>query len=100
MNWGGSGGFGVATTTASIWFGGVLLFLAGIGEFFLGNTFPMLVFFGYGAHFLTQATTFIPMFNALGFFSPSGEGAPAQGITPTFEASFGTFFPILLQSKT
>lgn len=47
VTWRGSGGFGVATTTNSIFFGGVLLTLAGIGEFILGNTFPFIVFMGY-----------------------------------------------------
>ena len=60
VNWGGSAGFGVASLCASVWFGGILLYIAGIGEFLLGNTFPMMVFFGYGSHFLVQATTFIP----------------------------------------
>lgn len=91
VNWGGSGGNGVATTCASIWFGCALLFIAGTGEFILGNTFPMIVFFGYGAHFATQATTFIPWFNSLGFFSPTGDGAPIEGLTPTFLSSFGMY---------
>jgi succinate-acetate transporter protein len=34
-------------------FGGLLLIISGLLEFFLGNTFPSVVFFGYGAHFLT-----------------------------------------------
>lgn len=88
MAWRGSGGFGVATTTASIFFGGILLILAGIGEFFLGNTFPFVVFMGYGAHFLTYSTTFIPFFHAIAFFNP--EAPPGQdAITPTFAASYG-----------
>jgi succinate-acetate transporter protein len=35
------------------YFGGMLLIISGLLEFFLGNTFPSVVFFGYGAHFLT-----------------------------------------------
>lgn len=46
MAWRGSGGFGVATTMASLWFGGWLLTIAGIGEFILHNTFPFIVFMG------------------------------------------------------
>jgi uncharacterized protein len=49
MSWRGSGGtFGTPSTTCSIWFGGLLLMVGGIGEFILGNTFPFVVFFGYG----------------------------------------------------
>lgn len=86
MGWRGSGGFAIATTTCSIWFGGVLLLLAGIGEFILGNTFPFLVFMGYGCHFLTFATTFIPWFNAVGFYAP---GNDPNVMSAEFAASFG-----------
>lgn len=58
MGWQGSGGLAVATSGSTIWFGGVLLFLAGIGEFLLGNNFPMIVFLSYGAHLMAYATTF------------------------------------------
>lgn len=88
MTWRGSGGFGVATTTDSIFFGGVLLTLAGIGEFILGNTFPFIVFMGYGAHFFTYATTFMPFFHAIGFFAPDVAAGQSQ-ITPTFASSYG-----------
>lgn len=48
----------------------------------------MLVFFGYGAHFLTFATTFIPWFNAIGFYTPTGNASPIN-ITAPFAAGFG-----------
>ncbi|KAL5113253.1 hypothetical protein ACEQ8H_008880 [Pleosporales sp. CAS-2024a] len=79
MGWRGSGGLAVATTGPTIWFGGVLLFLAGIGEFLLGNNFPMIVFLAYGAHLMAYATTFIPLVNAIGFFNPDGSGIGSPG---------------------
>lgn len=90
VGWRGSGGFAVATTTPTIWFGGMLLILAGIGEFILGNNFPMIVFLAYGAHLLSFGTLFIPWFNAVGFFGAdgSGMGSPAKQ-SPEFLASFG-----------
>lgn len=94
MTWSGSGGFAVATTTVSIWFGGLLLIIAGIMEFLLGNTFPMMVFLAYGAHLLSFATTFIPSFNAVGFFNPDGSGMGTPGAknqTSVFLASYGGF---------
>lgn len=92
MGWRGAGGNAVATTTCSFWFGGILLIIAGFGEFILGNTFPMMVFIGYGAHFLTFATLFIPWFNAAGFFAPNTQGTPGEGLmNPQFLASFGEF---------
>lgn len=85
MSWRGSGALGTPTTTCSIWFGGLLLIIGGIGEFILGNTFPFVVFFGYGAHFLTYATTFMPFYGAVAF-AAQGD---AYNVTPTFAASFG-----------
>ncbi|KAF1363674.1 hypothetical protein EJ07DRAFT_103002 [Lizonia empirigonia] len=98
MGWQGSGGSSIATTTVNIWFGGVLLILAGFGEFLLSNTFPMMVFLAYGAHFLTYATTFIPAFNAIGFFNPDGSGIGSPGVanqTPMFTASYA-FYPMVM----
>ncbi|KAF3054103.1 hypothetical protein E8E11_011671 [Didymella keratinophila] len=98
MGWQGAGGSSVATTTANIFFGGVLLFIAGTGEFLLGNTFPMMVFFAYGAHFFTYATLFIPWFNAIGYFNPDGSGIGSPGPTnqtATFTASFA-FYPLVM----
>ena len=103
MGWQGSGGSSVATTTVNIWFGGVLLFLAGIGEFLLGNTFPMMVFFAYGAHFLSFATTFIPWYNAIGYFNPDGSGIGSPGPqnqTAMFTASYGMCTPHLTHLRT
>lgn len=92
VGWQGSGGLSVATTTINIWFGGMLLIIAGIGEFLLGNTFLMMVFLAYGAHFLSYATTFIPYYNAIGFFNPDGSSLGGPGIenqTSVFMASYG-----------
>jgi succinate-acetate transporter protein len=98
VGWRGSGGLAVATTGPTIWFGGMLLILAGIGEFILGNNFPMIVFLAYGAHLLSFATTFIPWFNAIGFFNPDGSGIGSPGATnqsPVFLSSFGMLQSIL-----
>lgn len=89
MGWRSSGGtFATATTTASIFFGGVLLTLGGIGEFILGNTFPSLVFFAYGAHFFTYATTFIPYYGAVAWNAKT-PGASEFSPGPSFAAGFG-----------
>jgi len=92
VGWQGSGGLSVATGTVNIFFGGMLLILAGIGEFLLGNTFPMMVFLGYGAHFFAYATTFVPAFNSIGYFNPDGSGTGSPGTsnqTSVFLASYG-----------
>lgn len=61
--------------------------LSGIGEFLLGNTFPSVVFFAYGSHFLTVAATFTPSFAAISYYTSDG----SQKQTPEFLISFGTF---------
>jgi uncharacterized protein len=72
---------------ANYFFGGLLLILSGIGEFLLGNTFPSVVFMGYGAHFLTSAATFTPAFAAISSYTTDG----SMTQTPTFLASFGVY---------
>ena len=56
-------------------------------EFFLGNTFPSVVFFGYGAHFLTFGATFQPFYAAISSYTIDG----SQTQTPAFMASFGFY---------
>lgn len=66
------------------------MFFAGIFEFILGNTFPFVVFMGYGAHFLTFATTFMPFFNTLNFYSGDSVTS-AKSLTPMWAAGFGEY---------
>jgi len=62
----------------------MLLIISGALEFLLGNTFPSVVFFGYGAHFITFAATFQPFYSAISLYTTNG----SQTQTPTFLASF------------
>ncbi|TVY40246.1 Protein alcS [Lachnellula occidentalis] len=87
MGWRGASGF-PATNGANYAFGGLLMILSGIGEFILGNTFPSVVFFAYGANFLTLATTHTPSFAAISSYTTDG----SQNQTPEFLASFGYYF--------
>ncbi|KAH8710246.1 plasma membrane ammonium transporter [Phaeosphaeriaceae sp. PMI808] len=98
MGWRGSGGLSIATTTINIWFGGMLLVIAGIGEFLHGNNFTMMVFLAYGAHFLSYATTFIPFYNSIGFFNPDGSGLGSPGVenqTAIFMASYAFYLAVM-----
>lgn len=85
MGWAGSGGAAAATTTDSIWFGGMLLGIAGLMEFLLGNTYTFVVFMTFSAHFLTFATSTIPWFNALAPYTTDGTVTP----TPMWVSGFG-----------
>ncbi|USW59471.1 Putative acetate transporter GPR1/FUN34/SatP family [Septoria linicola] len=97
LGWRGAGGAAQSSVGATIWFGGLLLWLAGLGEFILGNTFPFLVFMGYGAHFLTFGTTFMPMFNAVSAYTSGNPyiGEMNQEQTAAFANSYG-FYPLSL----
>ncbi|KAH6713606.1 hypothetical protein BKA61DRAFT_688652 [Leptodontidium sp. MPI-SDFR-AT-0119] len=68
MGWRGASGL----SATAYFFGGLLLVVSGLLEFFLGNTFPSVVFVSYGAHFLTFAATFQPFSNAIAAYSPDG----------------------------
>jgi succinate-acetate transporter protein len=48
MGWGGAGGGGAATVGLSYFFGGMLQVIGSILEFFIGNTFPFVVFGSFG----------------------------------------------------
>ncbi|TVY25199.1 Protein alcS [Lachnellula hyalina] len=72
---------------ATYFFGGMLLIISGLLEFFPVNTFPCVVFFGYGGHFLTFGATFQPFHNAVATYTSDG----TQDLTP----GFGTFLPFL-----
>ncbi|KAF1939822.1 plasma membrane ammonium transporter [Clathrospora elynae] len=98
MGWHGAVGLGIATCIVSIFFGSMLMILAGVGEFLLGNTFPMIVFFTYGAHFLSYGTTFVPSYNAIEYFKADGSGLGGPGHanqTPMFLASYSSYFVVL-----
>lgn len=66
------------------------MLVGGLLEFFLGNTFPAVVFFSFGAFWLSFAGTLVPQFNAFGAYAPVGATSPAEGLaTQGFNASFG-----------
>ncbi len=44
--------------------GGMLMFVGGLLEFVLGNTFPSVVFTTFGAFWFTYGATLVPSFNA------------------------------------
>lgn len=48
MGWHGAGGAGAASTGVFFFMGGLLMVLGGVMEFLLGNTFPFVLFCGYG----------------------------------------------------
>jgi uncharacterized protein len=65
--------------------------LGGLLEFFLGNTFPTVVFLSFGAFWLSYGGTLLPQFNAYAAYAPTDATSPAAGLQTTgFNASFGS----------
>ncbi|KAE8452458.1 hypothetical protein EG329_000360 [Mollisiaceae sp. DMI_Dod_QoI] len=93
MGWRGASGLN-ATIGPTYFFGGLLLIIAGILEFFLGNTFPCVVFFGFGAHHLSFAATFQPFYNAIAAYSPDGSQTQTPGFANSF-AFYAVFMALL-----
>lgn len=66
------------------------MMVGGLLEFFLGNTFPFVVFFSFGAFWLTFGGTLLPQFGAYAAYAPADATSPAEGLATTgFNASFG-----------
>ncbi|KAH8662580.1 hypothetical protein BX600DRAFT_437959 [Xylariales sp. PMI_506] len=92
MGWRGAGGTGAASIPSYFFFGGVLMLIGGLLEFFLGNTFPSVVFSSFGAFWLTFGGTLVPSFYAYGLYAPADATSEAAGLaTQGFNASFGFF---------
>lgn len=89
LGWRGAGGLGAAEVGAYYFFGGLLMVLGGLLEFFLGNTFPFVVFGSFGAFWLTFAATLTPYFNASAAYDPTNPAAASTN--PTFAATFAYF---------
>ncbi|KAK9448923.1 GPR1/FUN34/yaaH family-domain-containing protein [Limtongia smithiae] len=91
IGWRGAGQSGAASTGAFIFVGGLLLFISGILEFFLGNTFSFVVFCVFGGFWFSLAGTLIPSFNSVGAYSATGESLVLGLSTKGFNASFAFY---------
>ncbi|GKT45339.1 protein alcS [Colletotrichum spaethianum] len=90
MGWRGAGGSGAAGIGAYFFFGGLLMFVGGLLEWVLGNTFPSVVFLTFSAFWFTFGATLNPSFAAFSSYAPAGSTSGAAGLTTQgFNASFG-----------
>ncbi|KAK4450810.1 GPR1/FUN34/yaaH family-domain-containing protein [Podospora aff. communis PSN243] len=87
MGWRGADQNGFANNGANWFCGGLLLFLGGLLEFFLGHTFAFVVYAAYGGFFLALGATLTPGFNAEAPYMTSSAVLDA-----TFYQSFGFFY--------
>lgn len=66
------------------------MFVGGLLEWVLGNTFPSVVFLTFSAFWLTFGATLNPSFAAFSSYAPAGAASGAAGLTTRgFNASFG-----------
>ncbi|KAB8211072.1 GPR1/FUN34/yaaH family-domain-containing protein [Aspergillus parasiticus] len=70
MEWRGAGG------GTAYFFGGLLMILAAVLEFILGNTFIFVVFSSYAAFWLSLAATLTPFYAAYTAYEPSNPTNP------------------------
>lgn len=66
----------------------MLMVIGGILEFFLGNTFPCVVFLTFGAFWLSFGGTLNPAFAAVSSYDDAKTNVSGAA-TPGFNASFG-----------
>ncbi|KJK65728.1 Mitochondrial 18 KDa protein MTP18 [Aspergillus parasiticus SU-1] len=90
MEWRGAGGFGAATVGTAYFFGGLLMILAAVLEFILGNTFIFVVFSSYAAFWLSLAATLTPFYAAYTAYEPSNPTNP--GFNNSYGAMSGWYF--------
>lgn len=113
MGWRGAGDFGVATMyvqpifhktsvchllkpalfgcVSAVYFfmGGLLMFLSGILEWVLGNTFPATVFCSFGGFWFAFGGTLNPNFGAYSFYATDIEKPTTGMAAPAFNSSLG-----------
>jgi len=94
MGWRGAGGGGAGILPVFIFFGGMLQIIGGTMEWILGNTFPSVLFFTYGAFWLVQGATLQPFYCVGGAYSPTGNCAEGA-TTPEYFATVGFYLVCL-----
>ncbi|CAI7572250.1 unnamed protein product [Penicillium pancosmium] len=94
MGWRGSGGNGGAVLPVYIFFGGLVQILGAIGEWIIGNTFPCVVFFTYGAFWVVQGTMNMPFYAVGQNYSPTGNSLEGMH-TAEYHATLGFYYMTL-----
>jgi succinate-acetate transporter protein len=76
---------------ANLVFGGILMLLGAVLEFFLGNTFSFVVFASFSAYWMTYGATLTSQFDAFTNYALVGETSGSGAASPVFQAAFGFF---------
>lgn len=76
----------------SYWFfGGILMLLGALLEFFLGNTFSWVVFSSFAAYWMTYGATLTSQFDAFTNYATAQETSGSGAESPVFQGAFGFF---------
>ncbi|KXT10395.1 hypothetical protein AC579_7839 [Pseudocercospora musae] len=92
LEWRGAKGSRSANNADVIFYGGVLMWITGILEFILGNTFPFLVFTMFGSFYASYGATLIPWFATYASFSTDVDNEALGATTQGFNASYGHYW--------
>lgn len=76
-------------STVMIFFGGMVQIIAAVGEWLIGNTFSMCLFFTYGTFWIVAGTQLIPWFAVGAEYSDPVGQTFAGTVTPSYYATFG-----------
>uniref|UniRef100_A0A8H7KCH5 Protein alcS n=1 Tax=Bionectria ochroleuca TaxID=29856 RepID=A0A8H7KCH5_BIOOC len=95
MGWRGARDFGVAQISVYFFMGGLLMFLSGIFEWVLGNSFPATVFCSFGGFWFSFGGILNPSFGAYSFYATDPQ-KPTTGLANAkFNASLGFWLVVM-----
>ncbi|KIH92204.1 hypothetical protein SPBR_03108 [Sporothrix brasiliensis 5110] len=91
MGWRGASNFAASIIPAYFFLGGLLMFVSGLLEWVLGNSFSSIVFSSVGCFWFTFGGILCPSFGTYGFYAKDGEPLQSGLADPGFNASLGFF---------
>ncbi|CAK7233971.1 hypothetical protein SBRCBS47491_008790 [Sporothrix bragantina] len=91
MGWRGASGFAASIIPAYFFLGGMLMFVSGLLEWVLGNSFPSIVFCSVGCFWFSFGGILCPSFGTYGFYAAPGEAASTGLAAPGFNSSLAFF---------
>ncbi|KAF8249184.1 GPR1/FUN34/YaaH-class plasma membrane protein [Wilcoxina mikolae CBS 423.85] len=90
IGWRGADGSAAAIVGAAFFCGGLCMFIGGLLEFFLGNTFSFVVFCSFGGFWFSMGATVAPPFGAISTFQTATYASGAKN--PQFYNTFAFYF--------
>ncbi|KAL1887172.1 hypothetical protein Sste5346_010383 [Sporothrix stenoceras] len=91
MGWRDASNFAASIIPAYFFLGGMLMFVSGLLEWVLGNSFPSIVFCSVGCFWFTFGGILCPSFGTYGFYAAPGEAATTGLSAPGFNSSLAFF---------